>query len=97
MPLYACRVLALMIRDKGTILSLCNHSGIMVRPWTEAGFECFCIDLRHEVIRREGTISYVGADLLDWLPPPRRYAMVFAFPPCTYVAVSGAFWFRDKG
>jgi hypothetical protein len=33
----------------------------------------------------------------DWLPPPRRYAIVFAFPPCTHFAVSGARWFQEKG
>jgi hypothetical protein len=33
----------------------------------------------------------------EWLPPPRRYAIVFAFPPCTHLAVSGARWFRSRG
>ncbi len=69
----------------------------MVRPWAEAGFECICVDLKHDGARTTGGITYLGADLLDWLPPPRRYAIVFAFPPCTNVAVSGARWFREKG
>jgi hypothetical protein len=29
--------------------------------------------------------------------PPRRYAIVFAAPPCTNLAVSGARWFKEKG
>ena len=60
--------------------------------------ECFCVDLRHRPgEHRENGITFVGADLREWLPPPRRYAIVFAFPPCTSLAVSGARWFREKG
>jgi hypothetical protein len=33
----------------------------------------------------------------DWLPPFARIKILFAFPPCTHVAVSGARWFKDKG
>ncbi|WP_193376983.1 hypothetical protein [Frigoriglobus tundricola] len=30
-------------------------------------------------------------------PLDRRVVFVFAFPPCTHLAVSGARWFKDKG
>lgn len=39
----------------------------------------------------------MGADVREWLPPFGPIAAVFAFPPCTHVAVSGARWFQDKG
>lgn len=39
----------------------------------------------------------VGADARTWLPPRREYTAVFAFPPCTHLAVSGARWFQEKG
>ena len=97
MPVYAKRVLSLLVRSRGAVLSLCDYTGTMVRPWAEAGFECLCVDLQHDGIRQDGNITCIGADLLTWLPPPRRYAIVFAFPPCTHVAVSGARWFRQKG
>ena len=97
MPQHARRVVSLLVRSRGAVLSLCDRTGNMVRPWANPCFECFCVDIRHEGIRQDGTITFIGADLLDWLPPPRRYAIVFAFPPCTNVAVSGARWFREKG
>ena len=96
-PLYARRAVSLLMQTRGTVLSLCDRTGNMVRPWAEAGFECICVDLQHEGVRCESGITFIGADLLNWLPPPRRYAIVFAFPPCTNVAVSGARWFREKG
>lgn len=84
------------------VLSLFDYSGNMVRPWAEAGYECICVDLEHiddehteEV--GDGGIQYVGADISEYLPPRREYEIVFAFPPCTNLAVSGARWFKDKG
>lgn len=68
------------------VLSLFDYTGNMVQPWVAAGFDALCID-----IQRDGT------DILRWLPPRREYQIVFAFPPCTNLAVSGARWFKDKG
>lgn len=68
------------------VLSLFDLTGNMVKPWADAGFETLSVD-----IQRDGT------DILRWLPPRREYQIVFAFPPCTNVAVSGARWFKDKG
>jgi len=80
------------------VLSLCDQSCNMVQPWLEAGYECWCVDLRHEPgEHRDGLLVRVGADVRDWLPPRMDYAIVFAFPPCTHMAVSGARWFRRKG
>jgi hypothetical protein len=42
-------------------------------------------------------VRRVQADVSRFLPPRTTYAAVFAFPPCTHLAVSGARWFRDKG
>ena len=70
----------------------------MVGPWAEAGFLCYCVDLQHPAGEsRAGNIISVGADIREWLPPFAAVAAVFAFPPCTDVAVSGARWFKDKG
>ena len=83
---------------KGVVLSLCDRTGNIVQPWAEAGFECICVDSQHpEGEHRKGHITFVGADLREWLPPPRQYAIVFAAPPCTNLAVAGASWFRSKG
>lgn len=83
---------------KGTVLSLCDYTGNMVRPWLDAGYECWIVDTRHEPgEHRVGRLVRVGADVRDWLPPRTDYTIAFAFPPCTHLAVSGARWFRRKG
>ena len=99
-PKWARIAVARLIAAKGSVLSLCDRTGIMVKPWAEAGFECFCVDIQHPPGEtRRGNITFIGADLRlrDWFPPPRRYAIVFGFPPCTNLAASGARWMAGKG
>ena len=82
------------------MISLCDLSGVMVRPWAEAGYECWCVDVAHQQrkVRIEGLINYVWGDVRTWTPPAgRRIIFVSAFPPCTDVAVSGARDFIRKG
>lgn len=90
-----------MRNDNPVVLSLFDYSGNMVRPWAEAGYECCAVDIKHDGTETEeigqGSITYVEADITEYLPPRREYAMVFGFPPCTNMAVSGARWFKDKG
>jgi hypothetical protein len=78
------------------ILSLCDRTGIMVLPWLEAGYRAVTVDLQDEAnphpLRR-----HIRADVRGRLILPSEAAIVFAFPPCTNLAVSGARWFRDKG
>ena len=73
----------------------------MALPWAEAGYQCYCVDVDQEVdpeqrVNHEN-IEFVEADIHKYLPPRAEYKAVFAFPPCTNVAVSGARWFKDKG
>lgn len=82
------------------VLSLCDFTGHAVEPWAEAGCECWTVDLRHPsgVGPLVNGCRKVGADVTRFCPPlGRRVAFVFAFPPCTHLAVSGARWFRGKG
>ncbi|MEW6159366.1 MAG: hypothetical protein AB1813_18220 [Verrucomicrobiota bacterium] len=80
------------------VISLFDYSTNMVAPWAKAGFLCYCVDLRHPTgEHRDGSIVRVGADVREWLPPYAAVKILFAFPPCTHVAASGARWFRDKG
>lgn len=70
----------------------------MVAPWAAAGFRCYTVDLRHPPGEtRDGNVVRIGADVQEWLPPYAPVTALFAFPPCTDVAVSGARWFKDKG
>jgi hypothetical protein len=87
-----------MLSKERIVISLFDLSGIMVAPWAEAGFTCYCVDLQHSAGEtRTGNIIWVGADVREWLPPYNEVQILFAFPPCTDVAVSGARWFKDKG
>lgn len=80
------------------VLSLFDFTGAMVKPWADAGYDCICVDIQHpEGERLEGGILKVGADVREYLPPREPIAAVFAFPPCTHLAVSGARWFQGKG
>lgn len=78
---------------------LCDETGIMARPWAEAGYECWCVDIQHSIRREriEGNIHFAWGDARTWTPPAgRRIAFVAAFPPCTHVTVAGARDFATK-
>jgi hypothetical protein len=79
------------------ILSLCDYTGNMVRPWIEAGHEAVIVDLQHPPGEtRDGLLTRVGANILEH-QPDGHFDAVFAFPPCTDLAVSGALHFKAKG
>ena len=61
-----------------TVISCFDLTGNMVRPWAEAGYLCYCVDIQHpQGEKRQGNIIRVGADMRDWLPP---------FRPITFAA-----------
>lgn len=89
-----------------SIVSLCDKTGNMVRPWAEAGFECVCVDIQHSIRRdREervgaGVIRYVWGDVRSWTPPTdlgRPITFMFGFPPCTVLTCTAARDFVKKG
>ena len=92
---------------KGIVLSLYDFTGEALKPWAEAGYQCYAFDIQHPVEgRTEGNIHYRHADLHK----PETYhdlisefgdngeLVVFgmAFPVCTDMAVSGAAHFKRK-
>ena len=87
-------------------ISLFDLTGTMLKPWLDAGYECYSVDTQHPAAYESGGITSSGrmhkvhADLMrPWLPPVERsrIAFVSAFPPCDHLAVSGARWFKGKG
>ena len=88
-------------RGYGIVVSLCDYTGNMLRPWAEGGFDCYAVDVQHSIRadREErvgaGVIRYVWGDVRSWTPP-ERVGMGFAFTPCTQLAVSGARDFQKK-
>jgi len=83
----------------GTVISLCDETGNMVLPWAEAGYECWCYDIKHliRVPRRVGNINFVWGDARTVRRPSGDIVDAFAFPPCTNVAGSGARDWPMKG
>jgi hypothetical protein len=86
------------------VVSLFDLSGSIVKPWADAEYDCWVIDIQHkkclEVRNEEGCIHYVPWDLsTPWLPPFEReeIAFVAAAPPCQHLSVSGARWMKGKG
>ena len=57
------------------VISLYDYTGEAVRPWAEAGYDCFCYDIQHRHWQRshpdaieqvgQGSITYLRADLHD--------------------------------
>ena len=88
-----------MSTKKGIVLSFCDRTGNMVKPWAEAGYQCWLYDMQHESgERQDGNIRRIGCDLRYCVPlPADKPAIVFAFPPCTHLAASGARWWKGKG
>jgi len=86
------------------VVSLCDRTGNMVRPWAEAGADCLCLDMQHSIradrVERvgAGTITYRWADVRSLTPDDLPASAIrFGFPPCTDLAGSGARDFQRKG
>jgi len=95
--------------SKGIVLSLYDFTGEALKPWADAGYECYAFDIQHtgnmEVFPDSGgIIHYEYADLHDtetllalreeFMDKPVVFGM--AFPVCTDMAVSGAAHFKRK-
>lgn len=91
----------------GTVVSLCDRTGNMVKPWIDAGYSAITLDLHglpadfdHRQWPRREHISFDVRDMLGYRRARLmrdRVVMMFAFPPCTHLAVSGARHFQSKG
>ncbi len=86
---------------------LYDFTGLMAKPWLDAGYECWCFDGQHEPgIVRDGNHVKVGM----WFHADKKLeqakeiaemvgsdvVFVFGFPECTHMAVSGAAHFAKK-
>jgi hypothetical protein len=96
---------------RNEIISLYDYTGEALRPWAEAGYECYAYDIQHPLLPTTevigaGFIVYAYADLFDpddtedllyiLAKHGGRAAFMSAFPPCTDLASSGARWWKSK-
>lgn len=81
------------------MLSCFDYSTIMAQPWADAGFTCYCVDIKHpHGESRQGNIVRVHGDMKNWTPPNGiQFSFAAFFPPCTNLAASGSRWFKGKG
>jgi len=90
---------------------LFDYTGIMAKPWADAGYLCYCFDGQHEPgVNQVGNIIKVGMwfskkecdneyfkNIDDILKiTGENVSFVFGFPECTDLAVSGAAHFAKK-
>lgn len=80
------------------IVSLYDYTRTMLIPWAKAGYQCVAVDIAHDgdYVDEHG-IQVVKADVRLLSCPGSGIQGVFAFPPCTHLASSGARWWKDKG
>ena len=85
-----------------TIISLCDYTGIMVKPWVDAGYKAVLVDPQHDGHTDDGKIERIPLFLIDAMARlgeiirTQDVCFVAGFPPCTDVAVSGAAHFESK-
>lgn len=83
--------------SRGYVLSLCDRTGHMVQPWIEAGYEAITVDIQAEGGTPHENRIHWKLDVRKLSHSLRKIVAVFAFPPCTHVAVSGSKHFKTKG
>ncbi len=88
---------------KDIVISLCDYTGLMVKPWVDNGYKAVLVDPQHpRGITRDGDILKIGEKVEDCLQylsniiNSGRVKIVFGFPVCTDLAVSGAAHFAHK-
>lgn len=85
-----------------TVISLCDLTGNMTQPWVDAGYQAVLVDPQHRTTHVDGEIFKIAGTIEDAMGRLGKIirehdiAMVFGFPPCTDMAVSGARWFESK-
>jgi hypothetical protein len=86
-------------------VGLFEATGIMARPWADAGHRCIALDIGNANEWRGG-LFFARCDLAAAEPAlalirgfcvGEPVAFCAAFPPCDHLAVSGARWFAGKG
>jgi site-specific DNA-cytosine methylase len=73
------------------VLIACEFSGVVRRAFRALGHDAWSCDLLEA---EDDWIQHLRGNCLDFLD--RNWDLMIAHPPCTYLAVSGARWFKDR-
>lgn len=73
------------------VLVACEFSGVVRDAFRNKGHEAYSLD----ILPSESPSEYHIQDDLRNIDVS-SYDLLIAFPPCTYLAVSGARWFKDR-
>lgn len=75
------------------VLIACEFSGIVRQAFRDRGHDAWSCDLL-PTERLTGSDHHEICDVRDLLEDD--FDLLIAHPPCTYLAVSGARWFRER-
>jgi len=75
------------------VLVACEFSGIVREAFRKRGHNAWSCDL---LLAEDNSPNHWKRDVRDNLIQPGDWDMLIAFPPCTYLAVSGARWFAER-
>jgi hypothetical protein len=91
------------------VLSLYDYTGEALKPWAEAGYTCYALDIQHNGAATDyfpsgGMIRYCNYDLQKYENieklkrdfKDKEVVFAMAFPVCQHLAVSGAAHFESK-
>jgi hypothetical protein len=75
------------------ILIGCEESAVVRDAFRKRGHDAYSVDLQGS---RGDSAYHITGDLFMAIKKRGPWDMLIAFPPCTYVAVSGARWFKNR-
>lgn len=74
------------------VLIGCEFSGVVREAFARKGHEAWSCDL----IDSEIPGNHIKGDIEELLDTSYTWDLLIAFPPCTYLCVSGARWFKSR-
>lgn len=77
------------------VLIACEFSGIIREEFRKLGHEAYSCDLLESEIPSRYHIKIDVRKILSHYSS-KEYDLMIGHPPCTYIAVSGARWFKDR-
>lgn len=72
------------------VLIACEFSGIVREAFAKCGHDAWSCDLLPTEIPGQHIQGYIQEIIID------KWDLMIAHPPCTYLAVSGARWFKNR-